>query len=178
MKKKNPFAKLEEKLNLAKTAIEASDEAIEDLGITDLVDLSTGEVVEYHEEAKELSTIPEEVFTLDILKKDFMMIRQILMGMVASGQRLLQSSGELDATELKASQIEAISSLNTSLVNNMKTLMDIYEQITKIEKHKYNKLGSQGEVSNVNMGTQTTNNIVFQGSANDLMEILNQPRGQ
>jgi hypothetical protein len=162
--------KLEKKFDLAKATVENAVETLEELG--DGLIIHEGEPAEL---------VPyEEVFTISLLKQDFMMVRQNLVALIAKGQRLLNTSSEMDATELKASQVEALSELQNSISANLKLLIDIYKQVSDIEKAKRSNMvemyGRNGTTP-VNMGSVTTNNIVFTGTPSDLLAILKNDKG-
>jgi hypothetical protein len=157
-KKKNAFESLEEKLNIASSIIEDLQEE------EPLVEIENMNL------PMEINSLDEEVFSLAMLKQDFMLVRQNLLGLVSKGQRLLDSCSVLDATELKASQIEAISNLSNSIANNLKIIVSTYKDIAEIEKNR-GKFGPTDQiVQSVNTGT--VNNIVFSGTTSDLMEII------
>lgn len=170
MAKKNPFAKLEENLGMATSLIEELKEE----NLESLLPSSTNSFMDIKAIGETLPAalpVDEEIFNTGMLKQDFLMVRQNIMSLISKGQRMLDSAGDLDATEMKASQIEAISSLSNAVSANLKLLLDSYEQITKIEKNKINKFIGD-PVQNINTGQVTTNNIVFSGSPNDLLKIL------
>ena len=155
--------KLEKKFDMAKATVEGAVEKLEELG-EDLIETGL-EVIE---------TSVEEVFTISLLKQDFMMVRKNLVALIAKGQRLLNTSSEMDATELKASQVEALSELQNSISANLKLLIDIYNQVADIEKAKRsNQVEMYGHGGMpLNMGSVTTNNIVFTGTPSELLSIL------
>ena len=161
------MAKLEEKFDMAKATVEEAVETIEELG---------GDLIE--QEIEVIAVGAEEVFTVGLLKQDFMMVRKNLVALIAKGQRLLNTSSEMNATELKASQVEALSELQNSISANLKLLIDIYKQVADIEKAKRSNLIEARDrgVVPVNLGNVTTNNIVFTGTPSELLGILKRER--
>jgi hypothetical protein len=153
--------KLEKKFDLAKAKVEEASETLEKLG-EGLIE--TGLEV--------IGEGPEEVFTIALLKQDFMMVRQNLVALIAKGQRLLNTESQIDATELKASQVEALSELQNSISANLKLLIDIYKQVADIEKAKRSSMADMYGHGMPLMGNVTTNNIVFTGTPSELLSIM------
>lgn len=151
---------LEEKFNLAETLVEELDDLIEDVG-------------ESMETASDdnLPMVPEHAGLMNIegLKQDFMLARNNIIKLITTGQRILDQASVLNVSDLKASQLEALATLQSTLGANLKLLLEIYKDIAAIEKSRGNPTPS-----NVNNGSVTTNNIVYAGSSSDLLKILNE----
>lgn len=153
---------LEQKLNIANELIDELDLDMP----TELI-----EVVKYE-------TVPVdnrfEVFTLESLKSDFVAIRQHIMKLILSGQRILETASLMDVSDLKAPQIMALSSLQKTLGDNSKLLIDIYRQIGEIEKLRSKERPPEPNGSIVNSGTVVNNQILFNGDTSQLLDFIKQ----
>lgn len=168
------FEQLEKKLNIA-------TELIDELNIDDLAvvlpsskDVVEAEVVDCGELVP-VSENDREIFSLESLKSDFIMIRQNVMKLIANGQRILDSASLLDVSDMKASQLTALSNLQETLGNNMKLMVGIYKEICEIEKMRIGITGSKQEGSvQIATGNNITNNntIVFAGDTTQLLDII------
>lgn len=148
---KKMLENLEKKLGVA-------TKIVEDL---DLEELSIKETEIEHVEKT------DEIFSNDLLKKDFLMVRQNLISLISKGQTLFDKTSELDLTELKASQIEALATLQKTISENLKMLIEIYRDIVEIE----NKRNNKNEVPQL-VNTGTLNQVLFNGSTLDLLNAL------
>jgi hypothetical protein len=178
MSKEIKLANLEKKLNTATKLLESLDEIDDELGISKEIDAANnipmiapdnfGAVVPYD------ANVNEDVFTLQQLKQDFIMVRQNILSLVMKGQRVFDQVSILELSELKGSQIEAISALMKCISENTRSIIDIYKVIADIEKQKQSKAGAMFGADggpSVNMGT--VNQIMFTGTPNELLDILN-----
>lgn len=167
------FEQLEKKLNIA-------TELVDELSFPEyeLVDVVDAELV--LPEPKELAVVEEstEVFSLATLKSDFVMIRQNVMKLIGTGQRILDSVSVIDVDDMKASQLQALSQLQGTLGSNMQLLVSIYKEICEIERMRLGLSGKPtegGTVQQLNSGNVTNNNtIVFSGDTNELLNIIKQ----
>lgn len=164
--KKNKLEALEKKFNLAETLVEELDELVAELEAPDS-DLST-EVV-----TGEIVAVDEKVLDISSLRQDFGLVRNNVIKLVNTGQRILDSACVLDIADLKASQLDALANLQATLGNNLKLLMDIYKDIAAIEKSRAGMPVSKPEQTNINNGNVTNNNIVFTGSTSELLTMIN-----
>jgi len=183
MSNKDKLKKLHEKFNLAEETVNQMTEAIE-VFTEDSDDLSALEVTEIQEPGKHLPTDLdsfEEVFTLDLLKQDFMAMRNNILAVINRGQTILEETGSLDIGDMKASQLEALSSLQRSTGENIKLLMGIYKDIIAVEKDKYvllrglnqENLGSTGQAPiNVTQGGTLTQNVIVAGGTHDILRLM------
>ncbi len=162
--------KLEEKFNIANNLVEELSSVVEDLEFDNLPDL-----VSSPNEITLPQDTPVEVFSLDTLKSDFMLVRNNIIKLINTGQRILDAASVVDVSDLKASQLQALSDLQSTLGNNLKMLISTYKEIADIETSR-NKAGikTQEGISNVNTGTITNNNIVFSGSSDELLNLIKQ----
>lgn len=159
----NNFDLLESKLNIANNLIEELN--IDDYEIALPTTTAISTIV------SEEST--NEVFSLDTLKNDFIVIRQNVLKLISTGQRILDTSAILDPSDMKASQLTALSLLQQTLGNNLKLLVDIYKEIVNIEKTRSNIAGKIPEGTNVvNQGNIVNNNVIFSGSTDNLLSFL------
>jgi len=153
------FENLEKKLNIATSLVSELTEEVEDLP-----ELTISSDVP--------AEIQETVFTLDLLKTDFMLIRNNILKLVSTGQRVLDTASVLDVTDMKASQLQALSEMQSTIGNNLKLLISIYKDIAEIEKLRIKEAAKQQTQANVNMGTVVNNNIVYSGSTTDLLQLI------
>jgi hypothetical protein len=163
MPKSLKLERLEKKFNVATKLIEDLDDIsieFEENIKTDISIPSVGEIA-----------IQEEIFTVNQLKQDFLMIRQNIMSLITKGQRILDQVSILELSELKPSQIDAMSNLQAVIGGNLKLLISVYKEVSEIEKLRQKQL-PVNETGNINMGTVNTNNIVFTGSPNDLLDFI------
>lgn len=118
--------------------------------------------------------VEEPLFELDQLKLDFAMVRSNLIKLVNSGQRMLESAGVLDIADLKASQLDALSTLQNTIANNLKMMMEIYKDMAAIEKARRSLPAPKGGdvQAPVNMGTVNNTQVVFAGSTAELLEVI------
>lgn len=165
MNKSLKLEKLEKKFNVATKLIEDLDDIsaeFESDVVTDIIPLPCNEIA---------TTVQEDVFTITQLKQDFLMVRQNVMSLITKGQRILDQISILELSELKASQVEAMTNLQKVIGENLERMLNMYKMITEIEKVRQKT--SPNEVGGaINMGSVTNNNIVFNGSPNDLLDIL------
>jgi hypothetical protein len=164
--KSEKLMNLEKKFNLAENLVDELSIVIEDITATELLPCPT-EVVD--------GSAPVEASILDmgLLKQDFLLMRNNIMKLIHSGQRILDSASVLDIADLKASQLEALATLQGSLATSIKLLMDCYKDIASIEKSRQKPVSKQPVSENINNGSVTNNNIVFSGSSSDLLAIIN-----
>jgi len=174
--------KLHDKFNMAEESIDQMTKAIDVL--VDDSDLSALEVTEIAEPGKHLPTDLdsfEEVFTLDLLKQDFMSMRTNILAVINRGQSILEDTGHLDIGDMKASQLEALSSLQRSTGENIKLLMGIYKDIIAVEKDKYvllrglnqENLGTVPQTPiTVGEGGTLTQNVIVAGSTHDILRLM------
>ena len=158
---------LEKKLNIANDLIDELN--IEEFEIMPLELM----VLENSKENTSNSDEKFEVFTLDTLKSDFICIRQNVMKLITSGQRILDSTSLIDVSDLKASQLMAIATLLKTIGENSKTLIDIYKQIVEIEKLRVKeKVPEPTQTAMINSGTVVNNQILFNGDTSQLLEFI------
>jgi hypothetical protein len=158
----NNFDLLENKLNIANNLIEELNVDAYEISLPTTTALITTEE----------ST--NEVFSLDTLKSDFVIIRQNILKLINTGQHILDTAAVLDPSDMKAAQLTAISQLQQTLGNNLKLLVDVYKEIVNIEKTRSN-IGGKNIPENqsiVNQGTVNNNNIIFSGSTDNLLSFL------
>lgn len=160
------FKTLEEKLNIANTLIEELNvDIIEPDPVVELETLPT--IVN--------SDQVEEVFTIDTLKSDFVLIRNNIMKLISTGQRILDSASLVDVSDMKASTISALSDLQSTLGNNLKLMVDVYKQIAEIEKMRLKGKLSSDTTTSINSGTvNNTTNVIFQGDTSELLSLIKQ----
>lgn len=167
MKKQIDFGKLEEKLNVASSLASCLVQELE---------IETTELEIIPPTEAELMTVDgnNEVFSTDSLKSDFIMIRQNVMKLITTGQKILESASVLDIGDLKAAQLTALSQLQMTLGSNMKLMVDLYKEICEIEKMRMGISGKipDGSMKQLNSGNTVTNNIVFSGDTSSLLDII------
>jgi len=182
---------LHEKFNMAENSINQMTEIIEVSEIIEVLDedltsLDTYEIKEPGEHLPLELDKPEEVFTLDLLKQDFMSMRTNILAVISRGQGILDDTGSLDIGDMKASQLEALSSLQRSTGENIKLLMGIYKDIIAVEKDKYvllrglnqeNLGSSQGQIT-VGQGGTVTQNVIVAGSTHDILQLLEDAKNE
>lgn len=156
---------LEKKLNIANELIDELN--IEDIVTSDIVPVLNHEIVPLKEDHQ------FEVFSLETLKNDFIIIRQNVMKLINSGQRILETASLLDVSDLKSSQIMAISNLQKTLGENLKSLIDIYKQVVEIERMRIKEKPTEQQGTNlINSGTVVNNQILFNGSTESLLSFI------
>jgi hypothetical protein len=161
------FDLLEQKLNIA-------TELIEELELVDY-EIAIPTLTSAVSVPREESTT--EIFSLETLKSDFVMIRQNVMKLISTGQRVLDSASLIDPSDMKASQLMALSQLQQTLGTNIQLLVSIYKEIAGIEKVRStinNKTTENGSV--VNQGTVINNNVLFSGSTTDLLSFMHEQK--
>lgn len=173
------FELLEKKLNIAN---ELMDElTFDDLEIEDIEDVenSTGTELQLIEPTN-IELMPVnledgaiEIFSIEHLKTDFLMIRQQVQNLILSSQRTLNTVSLLDVADLKPAHLTAIASLQKTLGDNLELMVKLYRQIADIEKMRAKNKGNQaGGGTAVNNGTVVNNNIIYSGNTSDLLDFL------
>lgn len=181
--KEEKLKQLEKKFNMAEEAVNQMTEVIDALDIVD-DDLSNLALTELKEPGSHLPDLKnfEEVFTLDLLKKDFMHMRASILALITRGQSILDDTGQLDIGDMKASQLEALANLQKSTGENIKLLMGIYKDIIAVEKDKYvilrgldqETLGTQPQQGQINVGKggNVTQNVIVAGGTHDILRAI------
>jgi hypothetical protein len=160
------LARLESKFNLASSLVDDLDDAISDLDVEENLP-AIGTPVD-GEVATDIS-----IMDMSSLRQDFTIVRTNVLKLVNTGQKILdQISEDFDVSDCKPSHIEALSTLQSTIGNNLKLMMDIYRDIAAIEKSRYRPPTKQ-EVVSSNVNTGQINNIMFAGSSSDLMALIN-----
>lgn len=114
-----------------------------------------------------------EVFEINELRKTFILVKQNLTSMVNSGQNLYNQIDGLLLDDLKASEISAIAQLGDSIARQLKTMVEVYKDISDIEQSRRTNIPK-----NLPPGsTVNTQNIVFQGSTKDMLEQISKTLG-
>lgn len=168
----NKFDALEKKLNIASSLIEELD--FEDC---DIILPGTLQTVPTDVNLPSTIVVEEssnEVFSLDTLKGDFVIIRQNILKLISTGQRVLDSTAVIDPSDMKAAQLTAISELQKTLGSNLQLLVSVYKEIANIEKTRSITQGKTNSPQSgmVNNGSVTNNNIVFSGDTDQLLSFL------
>jgi hypothetical protein len=164
--KSEKLMNLEKKFNLAENLVEELSIVIDDITTTELLPVPTA--VE-----GDLAPVDVSIMDMSLLKQDFVLMRNSIMKLIHTGQRILDSASVLDISDLKASQLDALSNLQATLGANIKLLFECYKDIAVIEKSRQKAASKQPVQENINNGTVTNNNIVFSGSSSDLLSIIN-----
>lgn len=163
------FDALEKKLDIANTLIQELN--IDDYEIT----LPSVNVIPMAGSVAVIEEVSNEVFSIDTLKSDFVIIRQNILKLISTGQRVLDSVSILDPSDMKAANLTAISELQKTLGANLQLLVSVYKEIANIEKTRAaTQHKNMDQVPTmVNQGSVTTNNIVFSGDTNQLLSLIN-----
>jgi hypothetical protein len=169
------FEALEKKLNIASTLIDELQ--IEDYEVVLPSDSNMMlELSETHPVGVAVEESTLEIFTLETLKSDFAVIRQSVLKLIATGQRILESASVLDPADIKPATLTALSQMQVALGSHMQMLLSIYEQVAKIEltrsKTKAPATTNQPAGGLVNQGTVNNNNIIFSGDTNQLLAFM------
>jgi len=164
MNKSKKLQQLEAKFGLAENLIEELSSTIEDITTTELSVIEENSVSECDKK-------DDEILNVTSLKQDFMLIRNNLIKLINTGQRILEGASVLDISDLKPSHLESLSNLQSVLGNNMKMLIELYQTINNIEKTRQKALPKQEQnPTNIN----NTNNNLFVGNSADLLKLLNE----
>jgi hypothetical protein len=122
-----------------------------------------------------INSTNNELINFDVLKQDFGLVRNSIINLMATGQTILNTACLLDISDLKASQLEALSNLQSTLGGNIKLLLDCYKTMSDIEK---SKVKAVEKPSSINNGEVINNNILFNGSSSELLDMIsNQNKG-
>ena len=154
---------LEKKFSMAETLVEELTTVMEDIQQETLP-----EPIPIIEEEKN-----ETVLSMDSLRQDFLLVRNNIIKLVNTGQRILDSVSVLELEDLKASQLDALSNLQATLGNNLQLLISIYKDISIIEKSRQKPVSKITEQVPVVNGNVTNNQIMFSGSSAQLLELIN-----
>jgi len=154
---------LEKRFGMIQTVVEEMSGDIEELHIAEIEKQGDNLPVKVEE---------VEIFSLDLLKQDFMMVRQNIIKVITAGQNILSKAALLDLGEMKPTQLDALSNLQGVLGTNMKLLIELYRQIVEIEeKRKKIKSGTEQGSPTVINGNQV-NQQVFIGGTHDILKLL------
>lgn len=173
--KSEKLEKLSKKFGIASKLSDDLSDLVEEIQTTDLVatPIATHELTVIEENINDVE-LEEEIFSTKQLKTDFLMIKQNLNSLIVKGQRILDSAMVLDLADLKSSQLDALTNLQNSIANNLKLMINIYKEIAEIEKlRNKNQPKIDQQNGNINTGTIVNNNILLQGSTNDLLDLIN-----
>ena len=162
---------------MAETQINKMTNIIDELEGDDLSHLETTETKEPGEHLPAKLDEFEEVFTLELLKQDFMSMRVSILAVINKGQKILDDVEILEISDMKASQLEALSSLQRSTGENIKLLMGIYKDIISVEKDKYVLLRgldqeNLGAAPPIHTGDNITQNVIVAGGTHDILREL------
>ena len=157
----NKLVNLQSKFNLAETLIEELDSCIQEFPELLPEEISTDE--------------PEKsILNMNQLKTDFGLMLANVKKLIMSGQRILDQTSNLDISDLKPSQIDALANLQGTIGSNIKLMMEMYKDIAVIEKTRQKAVPkNQPESLTAVNGNVTNNNIVFSGSSADLLTLIN-----
>jgi hypothetical protein len=168
---------LADRLGLAKQEVEEMTEDVEE-------SFDTLAITEIAEPGQHLpQTIPEEVFTTDLLKTDFMMMRSNILAIINRGQSIVEQCSIMELGDMKAGQMEALATLQKSVGENIKLLTGIYKDIVSIEKDKkfLAGTGANPDVPVATGGMHITGNVqqnyVLSGTNRDLLKSMQKDDG-
>lgn len=150
------LARLEKKFNVATELIQELTDDVETLPV----------VVDEKEEKS------EDVFSMSTLKTDFLLVRNNVLKLVNTGQRVLDTASLIDVSDLQANQLKALSDMQVAIGGNLKLLISIYKEIAEIEKMRIKEVSKTETTQNVNNGNVTNNQIMFSGSSNELLDLI------
>ena len=166
--KNTKLQRLEEKFSLAQTLVEDLSTLVEDIPLDDFLP------IEYSTEGALAELKPNEsIIDLNQMKMDFQIVRQNILKVVNSGNRILEEVSVVDISDLKPSHIVALAQLQTALGQNISLLLNSYKEIAIIEKSRMQPVkGTSKEVPNVNGDLNQTNINLFSGSSAQLLELI------
>lgn len=171
MKKTTKLQKLEQKFGMAESLVEELGEAITELEIPDVAENvpMVGETP-----VGELEAVEESILSMATLKQDFMMVRNNILSLVNTGQKILEQASVMDISDLKPSHLEALSNLQSTIGSNLQLMINIYKDLAAIEKSRVKPVPKMAEMpAQVNTGTINNTNVLFAGSSAELMELIN-----
>ncbi|NCP97691.1 hypothetical protein GW796_05550 [archaeon] len=143
--------------------------------------IATELVDSLYEEFEEIDNAPveitvteenEEVFNISGLKSDFLLVRNNIMKLVNSGQRVLDTASLIDVSDLTASQLKSLAEMQTAIGGNLKLLISIYKEIAEVEKMRLKDKNIKEIPQNIINGTVNNNQIMFSGSSSELLNII------
>jgi hypothetical protein len=172
MSKSTKLQNLESKFGLAENLLDELSNTIEEITSTELACAIIPE--------GEISILQDEsILNMHTLKQDFLLIRNNVIKLINTGQRILDGASVLDISDLKPSQLEALANLQATLGGNMKLMLDIYKDIASIEKSR-RVVPTKAETLANNTGTinNTNNQIVFAGDSSELLKLINDATSQ
>jgi len=158
--KNQKLQNLEEKFNLAEQLITQLDGVVEGMGLELQQDFSPDPNADPN----------TSIMDMNLLSQDFLLARNNIIKLIHSGQRILDSANLLDLSDLKATQLEALSNLQTTIGNNITKLLDCHKEIANIEKARQKPVGKKEPTQVAN----TVNQNLFVGSSSDLLKLINE----
>jgi hypothetical protein len=160
--KSQKLTNLETKFNLAEQLIDELGTVVDDLGFQEFlnpIDINPN--------------LPaNSIMDMSLLAQDFLLARTNILKLIHNGQKILEEASVLDIGDLKASQLEALSTLQSTIGANIKLLMDCYKDIAAIEKTRQ-KPTTKAETNPAQV-TNTVNQNLFVGSSSDLLKLINE----
>lgn len=123
------------------------------------------------DEIKKIEDEQKEIRIIDLerLKSDFEVVRKTLYSLINHGNNILQQIEIIDIGDLKASTIQAISNLHSTIGRNLEILISIYQKIIDIEKSYQNLENKNYKEENEKI---INNTVIFQGTTKELIEII------
>lgn len=162
---------LEKKFSLAK-------EVLDELPTTES-ELVVAEVCEVGEKQLDIvdpenQTVAEDVFSIESLKADFIIVRQNLLKLINTGQTILTQVQFMDVGDMHPQHLSALATLQTTVGQNLKLLIDIYEKIIRIEKMKKGAKPGEEDKDEGSGNMKIDKAIVFTGSTKELLSMMNE----
>ncbi len=170
----NNMRKIKSRMKKVEEMFQAGEQALEECPITE-VEILPAET-ELMSESESLSTELAEVadesdvklFEMTELRNDFLLSRSNLQTLLMRCQSLMDQVPQLNLSELKGTHIEAISSLSSSITNQISLMVSTYKVLAEIEN-----LRSPKTTTTINAGkTEIQNQAVFVGSNAELLKLL------
>lgn len=128
-----------------------------------------------HPDGYEIDDVGEiedgKVFDLMELKKDFISIKRNLQKLIRQGQNMMESVGFMDLEEMPAARIEAISKLSNVISLQLKMIVEVYKDITEIEKTRAPVSALPGIIPGAVHG-DFNQQIIFAGDSASLLKHL------
>jgi hypothetical protein len=162
--KSEKLERLEKKFNLAQILVEELSELDETPSDNLPMSVDSGELEPYDGSSS--------LIDYNQLRSDFQLVRQNVLKVVNSGNRILEEVSVLDISDLKGSQIQALAQLQAALGSNIKLMMEIYKDIVTIEKAKETKKETPTKEAPSINGNVSQTNILFSGSSSDLLNLI------
>jgi hypothetical protein len=160
---------LEKKFSMAQEVLEELPNVDSDLVVAEVVDVGEAQLDVINADNQ---TVTDDIFSLQSLKADFVLVRQNLLKLINTGQTILTQVQFMDVGDMHPQHLSALATLQTTVGQNLKLLIELYEKIIRIENMKKGKKIDGEETGEGKGSLKIDKAIVFTGSTKELLAMM------